>query len=77
MRIVQMTLEENLVEAVDRAAKRLRTTRSGFTRLALREALRNLRVKELERKHREGYVRKPETRAEFSVSEGDHAWGEE
>ncbi len=39
MRIVQMTLDEDLVNAVDRVSKRLRTSRSAFTRKALREAL--------------------------------------
>jgi metal-responsive CopG/Arc/MetJ family transcriptional regulator len=54
MKTVQMTLDENLVKAVDSAAKKLGTTRSGFTREALRSALRKVRVKELESRHREG-----------------------
>ena len=37
MRTVQMTLDEDLVKAVDKASKRLGTTRSEFTRRALRE----------------------------------------
>jgi metal-responsive CopG/Arc/MetJ family transcriptional regulator len=36
MKTVQMTLDENLVEAVDREAKRIGTTRSAFARDALR-----------------------------------------
>ncbi len=59
MKTVQMTLNEDLVIAVDKAAKRMGTTRSAFTREALQSALGKLRVKELERKHREGYRRKP------------------
>ena len=39
MKTVQMTLEEALVKSVDQAAKKLHTTRSAFTRLALKEAL--------------------------------------
>ena len=42
MKTVQMTLDENLVKAVDRAAKKLRTTRSAFTRQALRSALKEV-----------------------------------
>ena len=38
MKTVQMTLDENLVKAVDSAAKKLGTTRSAFTRQALRSA---------------------------------------
>ncbi len=35
MKTVQMTLDEGLVEAVDKAAKRIGTTRSAFARDAL------------------------------------------
>ena len=52
MKTVQMTLDENLVKAVDSAAKKLGTTRSGFTREALRSALKEVRVKQLEFRHR-------------------------
>lgn len=76
MRTVQMTLEENLVRAVDKAAKKLQTTRSGFTRNALRSALKEVHVKELEAKHREGYKRKPVKRGEFSIPESEHIWGD-
>ena len=40
MKTVQMALDENLVKAVDSAARKLGTTRSGFTRKALRSALK-------------------------------------
>ena len=76
MRTVQMTLDEDLVATVDRVAKRLGTTRSAFTRDALRSALERVRVKELERKHREGYMRKPVKRGEFSLWEREQVWGE-
>ena len=39
MRTVQLTLDEELVAAVNKPAARLGTTRSGFTRQALRQAL--------------------------------------
>ncbi len=77
MKTVQMTLEEELVLEVDKAAKRLGTTRSAFTREALRSALKSLRVKQLEKKHRDGYKRMPVNRGEFTVWEGEQAWGDE
>ena len=77
MRTVQMTLDDELVTAVDKAAKRLKTTRSGFTRDALRYALAKLGTKELERRHREGYARKPVRPGEFDAWEDVQAWGEE
>jgi metal-responsive CopG/Arc/MetJ family transcriptional regulator len=76
MRTVQMTLDADLVRAVDRAAKRLGTTRSAFTRDALRSALGRLRVRELEEKQREGYARKPVRKREFSVWEHEQVWPE-
>lgn len=76
MKTVQMTLDEGLVDAVDKAAKRIGTTRSAFARDALRAALTLVRVKEMEKKHREGYRRKPAGKREFSVWETEQAWGE-
>ena len=52
MRTVQLTLDEELVDAVDRIARQLGTTRSGFTREALRAALARSKEREQERKHR-------------------------
>lgn len=74
MRTVQMTLEDALVTAVDRAAKSLKTTRSAFVREALREALRRLRTQELERTHRDGYVKKQVKPGEFDVWEREQVW---
>jgi len=76
MKTVQMTLDENLVKAVDSAAKKLRTTRSAFAREALRSALKEVRVRDLESKHREGYKRKPVKGGEFSDWESEQVWGD-
>ena len=76
MKTVQMTLDDDLVSAVDRTARRLGTTRSAFTREALRAALDRLRTRELERKHREGYARKPVLKREFSVWEREQVWAD-
>jgi metal-responsive CopG/Arc/MetJ family transcriptional regulator len=76
MKTVQMTLDENLIASVDKVAKRLGTTRSAFTRQALKTALRELRINELEQKHREGYKRKPVKRGEFEDWEAEQVWVE-
>jgi len=44
MRTVQMTLDEKLVEEVDKLVGELKTTRSAFTRDALRQALLTART---------------------------------
>ncbi len=77
MKTIQMTLDEDLVETVDRVVKRLRTTRSAFTRTALREAVQNVRSRELEDRHRAGYAKKPVAGHEFGVWESEQAWGDE
>jgi len=74
MKTVQMTLDEDLVELVDRQVQKMGTTRSAFTRDALRAALREIRIKELENRHREGYKRKPVKRGEFDVWEKEQVW---
>jgi metal-responsive CopG/Arc/MetJ family transcriptional regulator len=76
MKTVQMTLDETLVKAVDSAAKKLGTTRSAFTREALRSALKEVHLRNLESKHREGYKRKPVKRGEFSDWESEQVWGD-
>jgi metal-responsive CopG/Arc/MetJ family transcriptional regulator len=77
MRTIQMTLDDNLVKEVDRVSKQLHTNRSAFTRKALREALVRYNLKQLERKHRQGYERQPVTADEFSVWETEQIWGDE
>jgi predicted transcriptional regulator len=76
MRTVQMTLDEDLVTAVDRAAKRLGTTRSAFTRDALRMALREVRARAMEKRQREGYAKAPVGKGEFDVWESEQVWGD-
>ncbi len=76
MKTVQMTLDENLIASVEKVARRLGTTRSAFTRQALKTAPREVRINELERKHREGYRRKPVEREEFGDWEAEQVWVE-
>lgn len=77
MRTIQMTLDDNLVKAVDRVSKELHTSRSAFTRKALQEALARYKIEQLERKHRLGYEKTPVKNDEFSVWENEQAWGDE
>lgn len=77
MKTVQMTLDEELVRSVDRTVKKLRTTRSEFTRMALREAIAQYEVRQLEIKHREGYAKHPVSPDEFSLWEDEQEWGTE
>ena len=77
MRTIQMTLDDDLVKTVDSVAKQLNTSRSAFTRKALREALSRFNIEQMERKHRQGYEQNPVTAEEFSIWETEQAWGDE
>jgi metal-responsive CopG/Arc/MetJ family transcriptional regulator len=77
MRTIQMTLDDDLVKKVDAIASELQTTRSAFTRDALREAVRQYNIRRLELKHRQGYAVHPVNKEEFSVWEKEQNWGDE
>ncbi|MCU0597764.1 MAG: ribbon-helix-helix protein, CopG family [Desulfobacterales bacterium] len=77
MRTIQMTLDDNLVKAVDRVSKELRTSRSAFTRKALQDALIRYKLEQQERKHRLGYEQNPIETDEFSSWETEQVWGDE
>ncbi len=72
-----MTLDNDLIQQVDRIVKKLKTNRSAFTRKALREALAQYSIKQQEHKHRQGYERQPVATDEFSAWETEQAWGDE
>ena len=76
MRTIQMTLDDDLVTAVDTVVKKLKTTRSAFARKALRDAIRQLNINRLENKHKKGYERCPVAKKEFSVWESEQEWGD-
>jgi len=76
MKTVQITLDPELVDEVDRAVEKLGTSRSGFTRDALRRSLARLEREDLERQQREGYARQPVESGEFDVWEDEQAWGD-
>lgn len=71
-----MTLDDDLVATVDRVVKRLKTSRSAFTRKALREAISRVNINTLEEKHKKGYSVHPAGKAEFSVWEEEQEWGD-
>ena len=77
MRTIQMTLDDDLVKKVDAIANELQTSRSAFTRDALREAVQQYSIRRLELKHRKGYAVHPANKEEFSVWEKEQDWGDE
>ena len=76
MRTIQMTLNDNSVTSVDRVVKKLNTTRSAFTREALKDAIKQVNLNMLEKKHKTGYRCYPISKTEFSVWESEQEWGD-
>jgi CopG family transcriptional regulator / antitoxin EndoAI len=74
MTTIQVVLEDSLLQAADRAVRRLKMNRSALIRDALREHLRRLSSLEKERRDREGYAQHPVARGEFGVWDKVTAW---
>jgi metal-responsive CopG/Arc/MetJ family transcriptional regulator len=77
MKTIQMTIDEPLLEEVDRLTTQLKTTRSAFIREALLTAIRKHTIALLEKQDEQGYARYPEEPGEFDVWAGEQAWGDE
>ncbi len=74
METVQVVLDKSLLQATDRAARRMKQNRSALVREALREHLKRLEVRVNEERDREGYSRQPELRKEAVLWESEAAW---
>ena len=70
-----MTLDD-LVAVVDQIVKAIETSRSAFTRNALRLALKQYQTLELEKKHRKGYEKHPANSKDFEVWENEQVWND-
>jgi metal-responsive CopG/Arc/MetJ family transcriptional regulator len=77
MRMVQMTLDDDLVDKVDKIVKELQTTRSPFTRQALKEAIDRLTIGRLEQQHQKEYELRSVNKGEFNVWKKEQEWGDE
>ena len=76
METIQVVLEEDLLQAADRAARRLKVNRSALFREALRSHLAGLARREREGADRAGYARQPDRGGADAVWEKVAAWPE-
>lgn len=60
MATIHVVLDDELLGATNRAARRVKVSRSAFVPNALREHLRRLNIKELEASERRAYQEQPE-----------------
>ncbi len=57
METIQIVLDKSLLQAADRAARRMKQNRSALVREALREHLTRLEIRTSEERDRAGYAR--------------------
>ncbi len=77
MKTIQMTIDESLLQQVDRTVNDLQTTRSAFIRLALEQALRQYQVRRLEERDEVGYTAVPARSTETDEWRSEQDWGDE
>ncbi|MEZ4866611.1 MAG: ribbon-helix-helix domain-containing protein [Caldilineaceae bacterium] len=77
MKTIQMTIDEQLLLSVDQAVEEMGTNRSAFIREALKSALRQFRIRQMERQHAAGYARYPQDPAEIAEWETEQVWEDE
>ena len=74
---IQVVLEKKLLQATDRAARRMKRNRSALVRDALRNYLRSLEIRTKEQLDRAGYATQPQGADESWSGEAEAAWPEE
>jgi metal-responsive CopG/Arc/MetJ family transcriptional regulator len=77
METIQVVMEGGLLKAANRAARKLKVNRSALIRDAVREHLKRLHTRELERQEREAYERVPDDPSELAVWDKVAAWPRE
>ena len=77
MQTIQVVIEEALLQAADRAVRRLKMNRSALIRQALRHHLRRLEALEKERRDREGYRRRDQAEDDLGAWDQVAAWPED
>lgn len=77
METIQVVLDAPLLDAADRAARRLKINRSSLIRTALQLHLKRLETMGKEARDREGYRRRPQGSDDLAVWEEVAAWPED
>ncbi len=77
MQTIQIALDEPLIKAADRAARQAHVDRSALVREALRSYLKRFQIRDLERRDRECYDRKPDAADGLDVWEQAASWPDE
>ncbi|MCK6563499.1 MAG: ribbon-helix-helix protein, CopG family [Dehalococcoidia bacterium] len=76
MKTIQINIDEELLERLDRRLCGKAKARSAFVRAAIERELRRAEVAELEKQWRDGYLRMPAKPGEFDYTPDDSFWEE-
>jgi metal-responsive CopG/Arc/MetJ family transcriptional regulator len=74
MRVIQIVIDKELLDAVDHAARHSKQNRSELMRDAVREHLKRLDLRAKEQRDREGYLSQPHSRGESHAWELEAVW---
>ncbi len=74
MEAIRVVLDQRLLQAADREAKRQKVNRSALIRQALQAHLEHLQELALEDRERQGYLAQPQREQEFRVWEDAASW---
>jgi len=73
-RTVQITIDDALLQVVDKTVSEMDTNRSAFIRQALQLALKRIQILQMEQQHEAGYALHPVVPGEFDGWETEQAW---
>lgn len=74
MKTIQVTIDEDLLERLDRQLSGAQKARSAFIRAAIERELRRAEIREMEQRHRLGYLRLPPQPDEFEFTPDASFW---
>jgi len=74
MKTIQLTLDDELFTRVNQALAQQKITLAAFISESLTHYLNRLRIKEMEKRHRDGYHKHPVQEGEFDVWENEQVW---
>ena len=74
MKTIQVPIDDDLLARVNQVIEQQKTTWTAFIQESFVHYLNRVKIKELEKQHREGYVKHPVQTGEFDVWEKEQAW---
>lgn len=74
MKTIELSIDDELLSRVNHTIAQQKTTLTAFIRESLIHYLNRLKIRELEKQHREGYSKHPVQEGEFDVWENEQVW---